>query len=121
MKSLLVITHCAPQGLPQQDSIVADGLRQSGVPVRVLGRSNSSWGRLLEIVSFSFCLIPWYDIVAVDVFGLRAFVYESSAILCARLWKKRIVVVLHNGCMRQFVERWPRWTHFILSQPNLVL
>src|SRR5262249_2579449 len=57
----------------------------------------------------------------VDLFGLRAFVYESAAILCARLWRKRIVAVLRNGFMQEFVERWPRWTRFILSQPNLVL
>ncbi len=121
MKSLLVVTHCSPRGLPQQGSIVGEGLRQSGAHVRVLGRANSGWGRLLEIIFYSLFLVPRYDVVLVDVFGLRAFVYESVAILYACLWKKRIVAVLHNGSMREFVERWPRWTRFILAQPELVL
>jgi L-malate glycosyltransferase len=118
---ILVVTHCAPQGLPQQGSVIAEGLRQNGVQVRVIGRAKSGWGRLIEIVSYSLLLIPRYDVVLIDVFGLRAFVYESVAILYARLWRKRIVVFLHNGSMGEFVERWPRCTNFILSQPNLVL
>jgi L-malate glycosyltransferase len=117
---ILVVTHCAPQGLPQQGSLIAEGLRQNGVQVRVIGRAKSGWGRLIEIVSYSLLLIPRYDVVLIDVFGLRAFVYESVAILYGRLWRKRSVVVLRNGSMRQFIERWPRWTPFILSQPDLV-
>jgi glycosyltransferase involved in cell wall biosynthesis len=118
VKSILIVTHCVP---PQQGSLIAEYLGQSGVQVRVLGKAESSWGRLLEIVSYSLLLVPRYDVLLVDLFGLRAFVYESVAILCARLWRKRIVAVLRNGYMRDFVERWPRWTRFILSQPNLVL
>jgi glycosyltransferase involved in cell wall biosynthesis len=118
VKSILVVTHCVP---PQQGSLIAEHLGQSGIEVRVLGKAKSSWGRLLEIVSYSLLLVPRYDVLLVDLFGLRAFVYESVAILCARIWRKRIVAVLRNGFMRDFVERWPRWTRFILSQPNLVL
>lgn len=121
MNSILVITHCAPRGLPQQGSLIAEGLRQSGAKVRVLGKAKSGWGRLLEVVSYSFFLVPRYDVLLVDLFGLRAFVYESAAIFCALVWRKRIVVVLRNGLMPEFVERWPRWTRFILAQPDLVL
>lgn len=121
MNSIVVVTHCSPQGLPQQGSIIAEGLHQDGVSVRVLGRAESGWGRLLEIIFYSLFLVPQYDVLLVDVFGRRAFVYESVAILWARLWRKRIVVFLHNGCMREFVERWPRWTRFVLSQPDLTL
>ena len=85
MNRVLVVTHCAPQGLPQQGSVIAEGLRQNGVQVRVIGRAKSGWGRLVEIVSYSLLLIPRYDVVLIDVFGLRAFVYESVAILYARL------------------------------------
>jgi glycosyltransferase involved in cell wall biosynthesis len=118
VKKILIITHFIP---PQQGSLIAEHLGQSGVQVRALGKAKSSWGRLLEIVFYSFLLVPRYDVLLVDLFGLRAFVYESMAILCACLWKRRIVAVLRNGLMRDFVERWPRWTRFILSQPDLVL
>jgi len=121
MKSILVITHCSPHGLPQQGSIIAEGLMRSGLETRVLGKAASGWGRLLEILAYSILLVPRYDVLLVDVFGQRAFVYESAAILCARLWKKRIIAVVHNGSMREFVERWPRWARFILAQPTLVL
>jgi len=77
MKRLLVVTHCSPSGLPQQGFIVAERLRDSGVHVKVIGRAASAWGRLAEIVLYSLCLIPRYEVVLVDVFGLRAFAYES--------------------------------------------
>ena len=121
VNSVLVITHCSPLGLPQQGLIIAQCLCEEGQRVRVLGRANSSWGRLLEIVSYSLFLVPRYDVVLVDVFGRRAFVYEAMGILWARIWRKHIVAFLHSGYMPEFVMRWPRWTHYVLSQPNLVL
>jgi len=121
MKRIFVVTACSPQGLPQQGSLVAEGLRKNDVQVRVVGSANTGWGRLLEVVFYSLLLIPRYDVTLVNVFALRAFVFESVAILCARLWKKRVVVVLRSGFMRDFVERWPRLSRFVLSQPDLVL
>jgi len=121
MKRLLVVTHCSPSGLPQQGFIVAERLRDSGVHVKVIGRAASAWGRLAEIVLYSLCLIPRYEVVLVDVFGLRAFAYESVALLWGRFWRKHVVAFLHNGSMPDFVKLFPRWTRFVLLKPNLVL
>jgi len=57
----------------------------------------------------------------VNVYGSRAFVYESAAILYANWWKKRSVVFIRGGSMPEFVQRWPRWTHFVFSKANLIL
>jgi hypothetical protein len=114
MNSVLVVTSSAPQGLPTQGFRVAERLRQAGVRTSILARARSGWGRLFDTTFRGFLSIPFNDVVLVDVFGGRAFVYESLAIVYAHLWKKRIVVMLHSGVMREFVERWPRWTRFIL-------
>jgi glycosyltransferase involved in cell wall biosynthesis len=121
MQSVLVITPCAPEGLPAQGYTIAERLRQSGVRTNVLSRARSSWGRLLDIALRGFLLMPSYDVVFVNVYGDRAFVYESAAILSAWLWKKRIVVFIRGGGMPDFVKRWPHWTRFVLSRANLML
>lgn len=121
MKSVFVITPCAPNGLPTQGEAIAKHLHQAGVRISILSRAKSSWGRLLDIGVRGFFVMPFHDVALVNVFGSRAFVYESAAILYARLWKKRSVVFLRGGWMPEFVKRWPRWTHFVFSKANLIL
>jgi glycosyltransferase involved in cell wall biosynthesis len=120
MKSLLVITPYGQNGLPTQGSMIAERLQAAGVRVGLLTKAQSGLGRLLDVLLRAFWLVPRYDTVLVDVFGERAFVYESFAILCACFWKRRVVVVLRNGMLPDFIDRWPRWTKFILSRPDLV-
>lgn len=120
MRSVLVITPCVHNGLPTQGSLIAERLSEAGVQVGLLTRAKSRLGRLLDVACRAFWLSARYDTVLVDVFGERAFVYESLAILYARFWKKRLVVVLRNGMLPDFVNRWPRWTRFILSKPALL-
>src|ERR1044071_9208225 len=121
MNSVLVITPCPPQGLPTQGFLISERLRKSGVRTSVLSRAKNSWGRLFEIAIRSFELTRRYDVVLVNVYGQRAFVYESIAILYARFWKKRVVAIIRNGWMPDFVKKWPRLSRFVLHQPNLTL
>ena len=65
--------------------------------------------------------MPFHDVAFVNVYGRRAFVYESAAILYAHWWKKRSVVFIRDGSMPEFVQRWPRWAHFVFSKANLML
>lgn len=119
--NLLVIAPCPIRGLPSQGYAIAERLRQSGVCIRLLSRANSSWGRFLDIVFRGFLLTPLHQRVLTNVYGCRGFLYETATILYARLWRRRSVALLHNGEMPTFVARWPRWTRFVLSQPDLVL
>ena len=121
VKSVLVITPCAPEGLPTQGDAIAKHLHQAGVRTSILSQAKSSWGRLLDIGVRSFFVMPFYDVALVNVYGSRAFVYESAAILYARVWKKRSVVFIRGGWMPEFVQRWPRWTRFVFSMANLIL
>ena len=121
MHSVLVITPCHPKYIQTPGALIAHKLQQEGVRVGILSRAKSSWGRLLDIVFRGFFLLPQYDGVLVNVYGERAFVYETAAILYGRFWKKHVVALVHSGLMPKFVQKWPRWTRIILSQSNLVL
>jgi L-malate glycosyltransferase len=121
MNSVLIITPCSPFTLPTQGSFIAEGLRRTGIRVGTLSQARSGVGRLLDVSLRCPLLIPRYDSAFINVYGERAFVYESVAILVARLWKKRVVVLIHNGRMADFVRRWPRWTRFVLSRASLIL
>ena len=121
MKSVFVITPCPPDGLRAQGNAIAEHLRQAGVRTSILSRAKSSWGRLLDIGLRGFFVMPFHDVALVNVYGSRAFVYESAAILYAHWWKKRSVVFIRGGSMPEFVQRWPRWTRFVFSKANLIL
>jgi glycosyltransferase involved in cell wall biosynthesis len=121
MNSVLVITPCSPQGLPTQGLLIAERLRQTGVRTCILSKAKHGWGRFFEVAFYGFILARQYDVMLVNVFGHRAFVYESIAIFYARLWKKRVVAIIRNGWMPDFVAKWPRLNRLVLSQPNLIL
>jgi glycosyltransferase involved in cell wall biosynthesis len=121
VKSVLVITPCAPEGLPTQGDAIAKHLRQARVRTSILSRAQSSWGRLLDIGVRGFFVMPFHDVVLVNVYGSRAFVYEAAAILYARVWRKRSVVFIRGGWMPTFVQKWLRWTRFVFSKANLIL
>jgi glycosyltransferase involved in cell wall biosynthesis len=89
--------------------------------VSVLSEANTPWGRFLDYSIRGFLRTPRHDCVLLDVFGHRAFAYESIAILYACFWGIRLVVSLHTGSMPDFVRRWPRWSRWVLSLPDLVL
>lgn len=121
MRDILIVTPCVPGGLPTQSALIAERLRATGVRVRVLPTAKSRLGRLLDVFFRAFWMVSQRDAVLVDVFGERAFVYESFAILCAYVWRRRLVVILRNGMLPDFVGRWPRWTRFVLSRPDTVV
>jgi glycosyltransferase involved in cell wall biosynthesis len=101
--------------------VIAQRLRQAGVRISILSRAKSSLGRLLDIGLRGFCIMPFYDVAFINVYGSRAFVYEAAAILYARVWQKRSVLFIRGGWMPEFIRRWPRWTHFVLSKATLIL
>ena len=121
MTNVLVITPCPSGGAPSHGFLVAERLRQAGVNTKILSKAKSGWARMLDVVFRGFLLARRHKVVFVNVFGERAFVYESAAILYGGLWKKRVVVMVHSGCMPEFVERWRYWARFVLSRPDLVL
>jgi glycosyltransferase involved in cell wall biosynthesis len=121
VQSVFVITPCAPNGLPTQGEAIAKHLHQAGVRTSILSRAKSSWGRLLDIGVRGFFIMPFHDVALVNVYGSRAFVYEATAILYARVWKRRSVVFIRGGWMPTFVQKWPRWIRFVFSKANLIL
>src|SRR5690242_15375643 len=96
-------------------------LQRSGVPTTVISRAHTGWGRLLDVALRGSIVARSHDVIIINVYAHRAFVYESAAILAAFCWRKRSIAFLHNGRMPNFVRRWPRWTRWMLSIPDLVL
>jgi glycosyltransferase involved in cell wall biosynthesis len=121
MKSVLIVTPCAPGSLPKQSALIAAHLRDDGVRVGQLTTAKSPLGRFCDVCFHSFWSTSRHHAVLVDVFGERAFAYETVAILCARFWRRRALVVLRNGMLPDFVARWPRWTKTVLSMAELVV
>jgi len=121
MNKILIVTPCVPGGLPTQTSVIAGRLNPAGVRIHLISKARTRVGRLIDVLVRSLWLIPQCRVVLVDVFGEKAFVYESFAILYASLWKRRLVVTLRNGMLPDFINRWPRWTRFVLAKPHTVL
>ena len=119
-KPILVITPCPRNGLPTQGLRIAELLRDAGLQVNILSRAQSRVIRLLDMVFRGFIFVPFHDVVLVNLYGERAFVYESLIILYAYLLKKRVVVFIRSGLMPEFVQKWPRWTR-VVSCADLVL
>ena len=46
---------------------------------------------------------------------------NRSPLLWARLWKKRVIALVHSGCMPEFIQRWRRFATHVLSLTDLVL
>lgn len=120
-KKVLVVTPCPKKGLPTQGFKISERLREAGFRVSVLSRAQSSLLRALDIIFRGLMLIPFHSVVFVNLYGGRAFVYESLIILYSYLWRKRCIILIHSGLMPIFVQRWPRWSHFVFSYSSLVL
>lgn len=120
-KTILVVTPCPRKSPPTQGFIIAQRLRLLGFRTSVLSSVQSSLFRALDIVCRGFLLIPFHNVVFVNLYGNRAFVYESLIILYAYIWKKRIVVFVHSGLMPRFIQRWPKLTRFVIYRSDLIL
>jgi len=121
MKKLLVITPCAPGIAPTQGLSVARRLAKVGTPIMIIPKGDTGFKRFVEVTFKGLSLTARNNVILISVFGERAFVYESLAILYGFLLKKRVVAVLHNGGMPRFVNSRPRWAHFILSKPDVLI
>jgi glycosyltransferase involved in cell wall biosynthesis len=121
MRRLLAITHCVPGGTPSQGAFIANQLSKSGVPTGVLSEARTGWGRLLDIALNGLKRIAQCDVLLVNIYGYRAFVYEALAILYGYFFRKRVVAFIHGGWMPEFVAEWPHLTHWVLSKTDLIL
>jgi len=101
--------------------MIARRLHCAGIPVTVISRAASSVGRLLDVTLRGFWKIAQNDVVVVDVFGARAFVYETLAILYGRFWRKRIVAILHSSLLPDEMKRRGLWMKWILALPHRVI
>jgi len=119
MNRLVIFTPGPPNGTPTQGVLIGELLASDGVDVRVVSRASTSIGRFFDIALRGLFEVAGTDSVLTNVYGGRAFVHESLAILYARLLRKRSVAVIRGGWLLDFVKRHPYWGKFILSLPDL--
>lgn len=118
---VLIITPAHTGGTPEQGSVLARRLMTEGMDVSVLSHARTGLGRLMDILLRGLPCVMRHDAVVVNMYGGRAFVYESLATLYARLAGRHIVAVLRAGNMPEFVQRWPRWCRAVLSSVDHIL
>src|SRR5262245_54442144 len=121
MTSVLIVAPSSPKGIPAQATLIGNRLRDDGVDVTLLSKASTSCGRLLDTIFRGFVSIPTHKVSQVNVFGGRAFTYESFAILYASLWQKPVVVMIRGGNFPNFVNKWPRWSRFVLGRATKTL
>jgi L-malate glycosyltransferase len=119
MKRLVIFTPAPPNGTPTQGALIGELLSNDGVDVRVISRASTSAGRFFDIALRGLFEVACSETVLTNVYGGRAFIHESLAILYARLLRKRSVAVIRGGWLLDFVKRHPFWGRFILSLPDL--
>ena len=120
-RKVLVVTPCPPNGLPTQGLKIAEELIEAGFRTHILSRAQSSLVRVLDIVVCGIFLVPFCDVVLVNLYGKRAFVYEAFIILYGYMWKKRIVAFVRSGMMPQFVQKWPRFARMVFKRCQALL
>ncbi len=121
MKSVLVITPCNPSMLKSQGQIIAQQLDNSGVRIGMLSAAKSGLGRFVDIAFRGPGMIKRHDILLVNMYGFRAFTYEALAVLYGRLFKRKVVVMIHGGWMADFIDRYSKFARFVLGLPHVVL
>lgn len=96
-------------------------LERDGWCAALVGRGDSRAARLWDIACRGISAMRASDVVVVDVFGWRAFVLETLAILYARLFDRRTIVIFRGGYLPDFVRAWPLAARWVLRQPALRL
>jgi glycosyltransferase involved in cell wall biosynthesis len=100
---------------PQQGILLKHYLEQEGYRVRVTAKTARRWFRPIEVLLDSAFFGWQQDVFLVQVFGGPSFIYETAAIIIARLYCKRIVCILRGGNLPNFADKWPRWVRFVLG------
>jgi L-malate glycosyltransferase len=94
-------------GLPSQGELLAAHLAADGAPVTLLSRRMTKAGRLADALTGLLGGGWRWDVYCIQVFTFRATVLELTAMLAARIWRRRIVLVMRDGRLIRTLDRWP--------------
>ena len=120
MVKILVVSHCHER-YSTLGKILANKLASDYLVFTLISKAKTGFGRFLDILFNGFPLVLKNEIILVDIFGYRAFIYDSLAILYGKIASKKIIVYVHGGDMAEWIDKYPRWYKYILSLPELVI
>jgi glycosyltransferase involved in cell wall biosynthesis len=104
------------QGEVLSDLLKTDGvsvLEKSPIPNRYLRAADILWG-----------MLHWrslYDVVFLQAYGGPSFVLEDTVTRIAGMLKKPVVMVLRGGAFIDFMDRYPGWSHRVLSRAECLV
>lgn len=87
---------------------LAELLPSIGWEVRVTSTKESQILRLVEMIITIVIKRNHYDMVQIDVFSGKAFIYAEFCASLLRIMKKPIVLTLHGGGLPSFANRHPK-------------
>jgi glycosyltransferase involved in cell wall biosynthesis len=104
-----------------QGMIVADYFASKGYSVLAASSSPSRYVRLLDIVKTLVKHRRDVDIQCLEIYAERSFVVETIASWLGKRFNQRLVMVLHGGTLPEFMDRFPRWSRFVLQQAHVLV
>lgn len=104
-----------------QGLIVSELLKQAGYPVTSVSSISNRVFRFLDIVSTLLLRLKDVDVVVLEIYGGLSFVMEDAASWLAKLFRRRLIMVLHGGALPEFTARYPRWSRRVLGRADVFL
>lgn len=104
-----------------QGQIVADLLAADGFEITCVSSKINRALRLLEIVTTLIRTRREIDVVVLEVYSGMGFIIADVGARLGRLFNLPLIMFLHGGHLREFVEQYPRWTRSILNRADLLV
>ncbi len=104
-----------------QGEILSDHFKDTGYPVISVSSSPNRYARLADIVTTLIRHSRNTDILMLQVYAGRSFIVEDIASWLGQRFKHRIVMVLRNGEMPEFMSRFPVWTRRVLGRADALV
>jgi len=117
-KRILISTHLNSTGVPPQVLLVQQMLSREGYPTALIGKGKTGIGRLIDVAWRGPFEMLRSEVILVDVFGGRAFIYEALAIFYGKIFGRRVVAMLRGGWMPDFVKSWPWLSLWVLKRAD---
>jgi len=120
MLRILIITHCHDKS-STLGKIISKRFNNYNVKFTLISKAKTGIVRFIDVLIRGFFHSFINDIILIDVFAYRAFVYDSLAILYGKIASKRIIAYVHDGSIAEYIDSMPRWYKFILSLPDVLI
>jgi glycosyltransferase involved in cell wall biosynthesis len=110
-----------PSGPSGQGGKLFLKLREEGYEVYKKSRYRNRLLRFLDTLYFVTLCSHKYEVILIQMFGLRAFIIEDIVSFIAQLLGKRHIVIIRGGAFIEFFESHPSWVRRVLGRSDAIL